>query len=633
MGKVFKKLLWTFTFVIILCIAAGTFYLVNRFELCIEPLEPDVSMEYNTEYSSSGAKAVLYGDILFKEGKVIDTPVNISDNVDISKTGIYTISYSAEYLWWNAQASSLVEIKDTQPPEIKLDSIDGYYTVFGFSYAEEGFSASDGYDGDITSLVKVEEKDGYVYYTVADASGNIAKEEREIFYVYPDPPVITLLGETKITIKADGEYKESGFTAIDYFGKDITANVKVNGKIDMTQAGEYVLEYVVTDDYGKKATAQRTIEVLPVPPKIKLEGEKEYSLFLLEEYTEKGFSAFDYSGKELTKDVIVTGEVDTEKSGEYVIEYTVTDSYGNTVTEKRVVTVKDKPIPPSLELLGSPRLKLYKDEDYSEAGFTATAFGKDASDLVSVEGEVFQEVGTYTVTYTLDDGYGQVVTAERIVMVVDVPQNRPENAGEKIIYLTFDDGPSQYTGQLLEILDKYNVKATFFVVDSGKYDTMRQIVDQGHSIGIHSATHDYGEIYSSADAFFEDLYGMQDIIYRETGVLTTLMRFPGGSSNTVSSFNPGIMTYLTDAVEEAGFHYFDWHISSEDAGGIRTESGVYNMVVGSAKYYNKPIILQHDTKKFSIEAVDDIILWGLENGYVFMPLDENSPKAHHGINN
>ena len=635
--RVFKILLWTFTFAIILCMAAGTFYAVNKFELCIEPFEPKVTLEYNTEYSCSGAKVLLYGEILFKDGREIDAPVNISGEVDTTKTGEYKLDYSAEYLWWTAQASSFVEIKDTQSPEIKLESIEGYYTVFGFPYKEEGFSAADGYDGDITNLVKAEEKDGIVYYTVADSSGNIAKAEREIFYVYPEPPVITLLGETKIEIRADGEYKEAGFTAIDHFGKDITANVKVNGEIDMTKAGEYVLEYVVTDDYGKKATAKRIIEVIPVPPKIKLEGEREYSLFLFEEYTEKGFSAFDYTGKELTEDVIVTGKVNIEEPGEYVIEYTVTDDYRNTVAEKRVITVKDKPAPPTLELLGSPRLKLYKDEKYIESGFNATAFGKDGSEYVTVEGEVPQKVGTYTITYTLDDGYGQIVTAERIVMIVDYPQNRPENAGDKIIYLTFDDGPSQHTGRLLEILDKYNVKATFFVVDSGNYDTMRDIVDQGHSIGIHSVTHDYGEIYSSADAFFEDLYGMQDIIYRETGVLTTLMRFPGGSSNTVSSFNPGIMTYLTDAVEEAGFQYFDWHVSSEDAGGIYTESGVYNKVTWEGSWYvNRDksfVVLQHDTKSFSIDAVDDIILWGLENGYVFMPLDEDSPKAHHGINN
>ncbi len=635
--RVLKVLLWMFTFAIILCMAAGTFYAVNKFEFRIEPFEPKVSLEYNTGYSCSGARAVLYGDIIFKDGREIDVPVNITESVDTTKTGEYKLDYSAEYLWWSAQATSLVEIRDTQIPEIKLNNIDGYYTIFGFPYEEEGFSAADGYDGDITNLVKAEEKDGIVYYTVTDSSGNIAKAEREIFYVYPEPPVITLLGETKIKIKADGEYKEAGFTAIDHFGKDISGNVVVYGIIDMTKAGEYILEYVVTDDYGKKATAKRTVEVLPGPPKLKLEGEKEFSLFLFEEYKEKGFTALDYSGKDLAKDVVVTGEVDTEKPGEYVLEYTVTDDYGNTVTEKRVITIKDKPVPPTLEILGSPRIKLYKDEEYIESGFKATAFGKEGSDLVKVEGEVLQEVGTYTLTYTLDDGYGQIVTAERIVMIVDYPQNRPENAGDKIIYLTFDDGPSKHTGRLLEILEKYNVKATFFVVDSGNYDTMRDIVNQGHSIGIHSVTHNYGQIYESADAFFEDLYGMQDIIYRETGVLTTLMRFPGGSSNTVSSFNPGIMTYLTDAVEEAGFQYYDWHVSSEDAGGVYTESGVYDKVTWEGSWYvNRDksfIVLQHDTKSFSIDAVDDIILWGLENGYVFMPLDEDSPKAHHGINN
>ena len=136
-----------------------------------------------------------------------------------------------------------------------------------------------------------------------------------------------------------------------------------------------------------------------------------------------------------------------------------------------------------------------------------------------------------------------------------------------MVYLTFDDGPSAYTAELLDVLDAYGAKATFFVVGSGGGNMMRQIVKRGHSIGIHAVNHDYGKLYASPEAYFDDLMKMQSIIYDNTGVKTTLMRFPGGSSNLVSRHScEGIMTFLTQAVQDAGFQYFDWNVYSGDAG-------------------------------------------------------------------
>ena len=171
------------------------------------------------------------------------------------------------------------------------------------------------------------------------------------------------------------------------------------------------------------------------------------------------------------------------------------------------------------------------------------------------------------------------------------------------------------------------------MVDSGCYDTMRRIVEEGHAIAIHSIEHDYRTIYASMDAFFEDLYATQAMIYEQTGVKTTLMRFPGGSSNTVSRFNPGVMTRLTEAVEAAGFQYFDWNVDSDDAGKAKTTAEVYKNVIGNVGYAPYSIVLQHDTKECSVEAVEKIILWGLANGYTFLPLEPSSPTVHHPVGN
>ena len=112
-----------------------------------------------------------------------------------------------------------------------------------------------------------------------------------------------------------------------------------------------------------------------------------------------------------------------------------------------------------------------------------------------------------------------------------------------------------------------------------------------------------------------------------------LMRFPGGSSNTISSFNPGIMTRLTKAVEEKGFRYFDWNVDSNDAGGARTASKVYSNVVSGIGDKKAAVVLMHDIKSYTIDAIEKIIVWGLDNGYTFLPLTADSPTCHHGVNN
>ena len=241
--------------------------------------------------------------------------------------------------------------------------------------------------------------------------------------------------------------------------------------------------------------------------------------------------------------------------------------------------------------------------------------------------------GTYTLTYSVCDRTGNSAKIQRNVVVEakGIPSTVvPEG---KVIYLTFDDGPGPYTRQLLEVLEKYGAKATFFVVNSKYNDVLPDIVKAGHSIGVHAKDHDYESIYASAEAYFTDLLAMHKIILEETGVETYLMRFPGGSSNTVSRFSEGIMTYLTRAVEDMGFRYFDWNVDSDDAGKTKKAEKVFDNVIAGVEKHRVSIVLQHDVKDYSVEAVEKILIWGLENGYQFLALDMTSPMAHHGVNN
>ena len=263
-----------------------------------------------------------------------------------------------------------------------------------------------------------------------------------------------------------------------------------------------------------------------------------------------------------------------------------------------------------------------------EPGYEAVdSMGEDLTQCVSVMGAVNKWLaGNYVISYTVQDTEGNVATVERIVFV-----EHADNG--KVIYLTFDDGPSPNTPKLLEILDKYQVKATFFVVNTYYVGYVEDIVKKGHAIGVHSASHEMGEIYASEDAYFADLEKMRDIICQRTGVYTNLIRFPGGSSNTVSCFNPGIMTRLTKLVGEKGYHYFDWNVSAGDTSSATTADAVFERVVSGCRNRTVSVVLQHDTKSYSVDAVERIIQWGLENGYTFLPLDENSPKSHHAIAN
>lgn len=211
------------------------------------------------------------------------------------------------------------------------------------------------------------------------------------------------------------------------------------------------------------------------------------------------------------------------------------------------------------------------------------------------------------------------------------PTTVPSNG--KTIYLTFDDGPSYLTEDLLSLLEKYNIKATFFMCDTGRPKLIKKVHEAGHAIGIHTKTHLYNEIYQSEEAYFEDLYAMQNIIYEQTGERSMLMRFPGGSSNGVSSFNPGIMTRLSKLVEEKGFTYFDWNVSSGDTSTQDTEQ-ILNTLITETKELTHAIVLLHsEARDFSFNAIEDYILWGLDNGYTFLPLTADSPRALHRIRN
>ena len=245
------------------------------------------------------------------------------------------------------------------------------------------------------------------------------------------------------------------------------------------------------------------------------------------------------------------------------------------------------------------------------------------------------EVRTEILPSDVGAGMGGEADSKRDEMVQDEAKPVEAKKTGKVIYLTFDDGPSEHTARLLDVLKKYDVKATFFVTcRQEKYrDLVKRASEEGHAIGLHSCTHNYASVYASEEAFMNELNNISDVVFNATGKRTNLVRFPGGSSNTVSrKYQKGIMAQLVNDLEKDGYVYFDWNVVSGDTDGARTREEVARNVTSTLKN-DYSIVLQHDIKGFSIDAVEDIIKYGIENGYTFLALDEKSPTAHHKVNN
>lgn len=206
----------------------------------------------------------------------------------------------------------------------------------------------------------------------------------------------------------------------------------------------------------------------------------------------------------------------------------------------------------------------------------------------------------------------------------------------KTVYLTFDDGPGMYTDDLLKILAKHKVKATFFVTGFYKnyLDCLTKEAKAGHTIGVHTYTHKYAAIYKSEQAYWDDFEQMEKLIEEKTGERTDLFRFPGGSSNAVSKkYSEGIMTQLVEDAEKKGLVYFDWNVLSGDAGNTKDSDQIYKNIINGCSQHTHNVVLCHDIHDFTVNAMDKTIAKLLKEGYVLLPLDRNSPTCHQHVSN
>ena len=441
--------------------------------------EREVTSECGTPYRDAGASAEATGSLLGFVHRPLEVEVS-TEHVNIHEPGTYTVTYTAKFLWVSATDTRTVNIVDTTPPVIELKHIDDYYTLPHHSYEEEGFTATDNHDGDISSRVESEERDGVVYYSVTDNAGNKATAEREIFYDDRNAPVFHFPSGEEVFLYKGDTWKS-----------DVTADDDADGDV--------------------------------------------------------------------TKKIKMSGKVNTNKVGTYTVTYTVSDEWGNEAKFSRYVTVKRKP--------------------------------------------------------------------------AAAPENMDPT---KVIYLTFDDGPGPYTEELLAILKKHKVKATFFVTAAFEdyQDLIKAEYKAGHTVAVHTATHDYEQIYSSSEAFWDDFNKMEEVIQKQTGCRTDIFRFPGGASNTISAnYCEGIMTKLAAESEAKGYTYVDWNVTSGDAGDTTSGDVMYENMMNGIHTYENSFILCHDIKDYTVGMMDRFITDALKEGYTFLPITSESNTCHHAINN
>ena len=232
---------------------------------------------------------------------------------------------------------------------------------------------------------------------------------------------------------------------------------------------------------------------------------------------------------------------------------------------------------------------------------------------------------------TEEEASADVQTLENQNVWSESSSTTPADSGIHKVYLTFDDGPSANTDQILDILDEYGVKATFFVVGKEGYnDQYRRIVEEGHTLGMHSYSHVYRDIYESVEAYGQDLEKLHTYLYELTGVDSRIVRLPGGSSNTVSKDKiQDIIAYLG----QQGMTYYDWNVSSGDAAsGYVSAQQIADNVLNHVSEHHTSIVLMHDAsgKNTTVEALPIILEKILESdNMVLLPITENTVPIQH----
>ena len=281
----------------------------------------------------------------------------------------------------------------------------------------------------------------------------------------------------------------------------------------------------------------------------------------------------------------------------------------------------------AVEALGTRESRLVQLSWYDENVYPAIENGEEPAFAAEYVGA---DLAEYIPEETQTAGDNVIASAEGLTYASDT-----ESDGIHRVYLTFDDGPSIYTDDILDILAEYNVKATFFVVgreNTASYARYLRIVEEGHTLGMHSYSHVYSDIYASPESFAEDTQRIRSLLEDVTRQTPVFYRFPGGSSNDVSRTD---VRELAEYLESQGIIYFDWNVSSGDAGKIPlTSDQIVRNALSGIESRDTTVILLHDaaSKRSTVYALPQIIetLQSMDNVEI-LPITYDTAVIHHDI--
>lgn len=440
-----------------------------------------------------------------------------------------------------------------------------------------------------------------------------------IYYFFIFNHVSVTLKGNSIKHSVYKDYQDSGVIVKNYNKEVDKGNyeVKVESDVDKDKIGTYNIKYIVKYN-GKEYELNRTVDVV--------DDEKPVIEANLEEITrdyctKKDKTKLTYTAND-NYDGDLTDKISVEENDDKII-LSVSDSSGNTFIKELKIKYTEKPSN-KLVLVGNNKVFVPLNGTYNESGANYTdGCGNKIDKKVTISGSVDTTTkGSYTLTYKVDG-------EKELTRVVTVYEPSEKKDG-KVIYLTFDDGPHAYTKSILNTLKKYNVKATFFVTHQfPSYEYLiKEEAKEGHAIAAHTYTHNYSKVYASVDAYLNDFNKMNEVIKNQTGSYVNLFRFPGGSSNTVSK--KGLVREIAKRMTDDGYVYFDWNVSSGDASGA-SSTKIYNNVIKGVNNCTKCVVLMHDIKSTTRDALDPILKTLTEKGYSFSTLDASSYTAHHGF--
>ncbi|MBS5368831.1 MAG: polysaccharide deacetylase [Coprobacillus cateniformis] len=409
---------------------------------------------------------------------------------------------------------------------------------------------------------------------------------------------------------------------IDYVKDGKKDDVKIDSsQVNVKKVGEYKVVYKYKDE--EKTLKVNVVDTLP--PEFDVKSKK----VALNQTVEPSELVKNIKDASQTK-VSFAKNYEFNKVGWQEIEVIVKDAYDNETRKKvKVNVVKDEKAPEII--VGNANVVVGEKIDLKALATIKDDFDKNPTLKVESDKLDTNKIGTYQVKYIAKDVSGN--QSEKTIQVEVVDKTKDN---EKVVYLTFDDGPSRHTPEVLEILKRYQCKATFFITGMNeKYRPyIKTAYDQGHTIGLHTYSHNYSKVYASTNAYFKDLDKVGKLAKEYIGFTPKYIRFPGGGSNTISrKYNKGIMSQLTKQVGKKGYIYYDWNCENGDGYAHMSQSQMLKRATSSSA--KKVMILMHDAngKQNTVEILPKVIEHYQKKGYTFKAIDDSTPVFHQHVNN